>query len=106
MALEREPLHTPHLSFFLIGVNMKSGPVRSTVSRYPRILVGNPRTFFMASLAASAPIVPTTVGVTPRVSQVSTDPGSVKGIKHSRHAVLGGLNRETWPWFAIALVKT
>src|SRR5256885_11931573 len=102
---EGEPLHTPHFSLFLIVVNTKSGPARSNVSKCPRILVGNSSTFFTASAAARVPIIPTTVGVTPRVSHVSTDPGPVMGIKHSRHGVAGGLNRERWPWFAIALVK-
>ena len=75
------------------------------VSNCPRILVGKPSSLFAASDAARVPINPTTVGVTPRVSQLSVGVGRAVGIMHSRHGVAGGLNRDRWPWFAIALVK-
>ena len=86
-------------------MNRNSGPARSMVRSCPRILVGKPRSFFAASDAATVPIIPTIVEVTPRVSQLSVGAGCAAGIKHSRHGVAGGLNRDRWPWFAIALVK-
>src|SRR2546422_7530144 len=83
----------------------KSGPARSSVNRLLANLDVCPSRNLTASLAAMAPIVATTLLVTPWLSQLSLGLETNEGKIHSRHAVLGGWKRAAWLWFAIALVK-
>src|SRR5437016_7156030 len=63
--------HSPQSTLFDSVEKMKSGPSRSSVNKLPANLDVCPSRNLTASLAAMAPIVVTTLLVTPRLSQLS-----------------------------------